>query len=173
MILIINKTWCSIVWFCWAFCGTLDFCLVLFPIKLKVYGHKRSTKVLQHSLCRYIIYHVTKPSLDSPPQRSIKWSAISAQCECTIMLHYTKQQSRAMEPGACTIYFLFCLLLSACSRKTLYLRTVVIQLHRHQLGCSHHDGDRTFYFFKYQLHTFLPYLMVSCFFRFYQYLFRY
>ena len=44
--------------------------------------------------------------------------------------------------------------LSACFRKTLYLRTaVVIQLHRHQLGCSHHDGDRTFYFFKYQLHT--------------------
>ena len=100
--------------------------------------------------------------------------SVSVPCHSnTIMLHYTKQQSRAMEPGACTIYFLFCLLLSACSRKTLYLRTVVIQLHRHQLGCSHHDGDRTFIFLKYQFHTFLPYLMVSCFFRFYQYLFRY
>ena len=84
--------------------------------------------------------------------------SVSVPCHSnTIMLHYAKQQSRPMEPGA-------------CSRKTLYLRTVVIQLHRHQLGCSHHDGDRTFYFFKYQLHTFLPYLMVSCFFRFYQYL---
>ena len=59
--------------------------------------------------------------------------SVSVPCHSnTIMLHYTKQQSRPMEPGACTIYFLFCLLLSACSRKTLYLRTVVIQLHRHQ-----------------------------------------
>ena len=58
-------------------------------------------KVLQHSLRKYIflcihsprryyvdIYYlcirVTKPSLDSPPQRSIKWSAISAQCECPL-----------------------------------------------------------------------------------------
>ena len=113
MILIINKTWCSIVWFCWAFCGTLDFCLVLFPIKLKVYGHKRSTKVLQHSLCRYIIYHVTKPSLDSPPQRSIKWSAISAQCECPLSQQYyhaSLHQAAIQTNGAWCLHDLFSVL---------------------------------------------------------------
>ena len=72
---------------------------------MKVYGqeiHTLPTEVLQHSLRRYILFlcihsprryyvdiyylciRVTKPSLDSPPQRSIKWSAISAQCECPL-----------------------------------------------------------------------------------------
>ena len=131
------------------------------------------------TLCVDILYIMSlSPAWTARPSGALSGqpSAPSVSVPChsnTIMLHYTKQQSRPMEPGACTIYFLFCLLLSACSRKTLYLRTVVIQLHRHQLGCSHHDGDRTFYFFKYQLHTFLPNLMVSYLFRFHQYLFRY
>ena len=77
--------------------------------------------------------------------------------------------------GAWCLHDLFSVLsapvcLSACFRKTLYLRTVVIQLHRHQLGRSH-DGDHTFYFFKYQLHTFLSYVLLLL--QFYQYLFRY
>ena len=109
------------------------------------------------TLCVDILYIMSlSPAWTARPSGALSGqpSAPSVSVPChsnTIMLHYTKQLSRPMEPGACTIYFLFCLLLSACSRKTLYLRTVVIQLHRHQLGCSHHDGDRTFIFLKYQV----------------------